>query len=72
MHALEGLAELMPVVAAAFLGWGGSLVVFGWLGTTTLVLTLPAAERAYAVRGQNRMLSEFAELVAERVAQHGR
>jgi hypothetical protein len=72
MRALEILAALMPVVAVAFLAWGGTLIAFGWLGTTTLVLTLPAMERAYSVRGPNRLLSDFAELVAERVVQHGR
>jgi hypothetical protein len=72
LRALEAFAGLMPLAAVGFLGWGGTLIAFGWLGTTTLVLTLAATERAYAVRGQNRMLSDFAELVAERVAQRGR
>lgn len=72
LRVLEAFASLLPVAAVALLGWGGSLIVFGWLGTTTLVLTLPAMERVYAVRGQNRMLSDFAELVAERVAQRAR
>jgi hypothetical protein len=56
---------------ACLLG-GGALAAFGWIGTTTLVLSLPAADRAYAVRGQNRMLVDFADLLAERVAQSGR
>jgi len=72
MSALEALAGLLPVVAVALLAWGGALVAFGWQGTTTLVLTLPAAERVYAVRGRNHLLADFAELLAERVSRHGR
>ncbi len=72
MSALEALAGLLPVIAAALLAWGGTLIAFGWLGTTLLVLTLPVAERVYAVRGRNHLLAEFAELLAERVAQRGR
>jgi hypothetical protein len=49
--------------------WGVALAAFGWIGMTTLVLSLPATERAYSVRGQSRMLVDFAELLAERVAQ---
>jgi hypothetical protein len=72
MRALEAFAGLMPVIGVACLAWGGTLIAFGWQGTTTLVLTLPAAERVYAVRGRNHLLADFAELVAERVAKHGR
>jgi len=72
MRALEAFAGLMPVVGVALLAWGGTLIAFGWQGTTTLVLTLPAAERVYAVRGRNHLLADFAELLAERVAKHGR
>lgn len=69
LSALEALAGLMPVVGVAFLAWGGALIGFGWLGTTELVLSLPATERAYAVRGRSELLAQFAELLAERVAQ---
>lgn len=72
LRALEALAGLMPVAAVALLGWGGTLIVFGWQGTTMLVLTLPISERVYEVRGRNLLLSDFAELVAERVSQLGR
>lgn len=72
LRALEALAGLLPVAAVALLGWGGTLIVFGWQGTTMLVLTLPISERVYEVRGRSRLLQDFAELVAERVSQHGR
>ena len=69
LGALEALAGLMPVAGVAFLAWGGALIAFGWIGTTELVLSLPATERAYAVRGRSQLLAQFSELLAERVAQ---
>lgn len=69
LRALEAFASLLPVGGVACAAGGAALVVFGWIGTTTLALMLPGAERSYAVRGQNRMLVDFADLLAERVAQ---
>jgi CelD/BcsL family acetyltransferase involved in cellulose biosynthesis len=69
LRALEAFADLLPVAGFACLAAGVAMIVLGWIGTTTLVLMLPAAERAFPVRGQNRMLVDFAELLAERVAQ---
>jgi len=66
---LGALASILPAAGVAALLGGGALAAFGWIGTTTLVLSLPVAERAYPVRGQNRTLVDFAELLAERVAQ---
>lgn len=66
---LGGVASVLPAAGAACLLGGGALAAFGWIGTTTLVLSLSASDRAYAVRGQNRMLVDFAELLAERIAQ---
>jgi hypothetical protein len=70
--ALGGFASVLPAAGAGCLLGGAALAAFGWIGTTTLSLSLPAADRAYGVRGQNRLLVDFAELVAERVAQFGR
>jgi hypothetical protein len=72
LAALEGLANLLPLAAGASLAGGIALIVFGWLGYTTLGLMLPAGERAYAVRGRNPLLADFAVLVAEHAAQRGR
>jgi len=66
---LGALASILPAAGVAALLGGGALAAFGGIGTTTLVLSLPVAERAYSVRGQNRTLVDFAELLAERVAQ---
>jgi len=72
MRSLEIFASLMPVIAVALLAWGGAMIWFGWLGATTLVLSLPSTERVYQVRGMNHLLRDFSELLAERVSQHGR
>lgn len=69
LRAVEAFAALLPVAAFACFAGGAAMIVFGWIGTTTLVLMLPAAERAYPVRGQNRALLDFSEMLAERVAQ---
>ena len=71
MSALEALAGLLPVIAAALLAWGGAMIWFGWQGATTLVLGLPAMERVYQVRGMSHLLRDFAELLAERVSKRG-
>ena len=69
LHALGAAASMLPAAGVAALLGGGALAAFGWIGMTILVLSLPATERAYSVRGQSRMLVDFAELLAERVAQ---
>lgn len=69
LRALEAFADLLPVAGFLCVAAAAAMIVLGWIGTTTLVLMLPAGERAYPVRGQNRMLVDFAELLAERVAQ---
>ena len=66
---LGAVASILPAAGVASLLGGGALIAFGWIGTTTLVLSLPVVERAFPVRGRNRTLVDFAELLAERVAQ---
>jgi hypothetical protein len=61
------LANALPFVALACLLGGIALAVLGWLGSTTLVLDLAGSERAYAVRGRNPGLLDFAEAVGERL-----
>jgi len=66
--ALGGLARLLSPVAAVLAAIAVALLVFFLLGRTTLTLSFAAVERAYAVRGRNRLLVEFAETLAERLA----
>jgi hypothetical protein len=64
---LEGIANLLPLAGFATLGGGIALGALGWLGTTTLTLDLAGAERAYPVRGHDRMLLDFSEALAEKL-----
>lgn len=64
---LEAVARFLPVLGTA-LGIGGLVAAgFGWIGATTLTLTVAASERPYVVRGHDRMLLEFAEALADRL-----
>ena len=65
--ALVAFASLSPVIALACAIGGGALCTFGWLGRTTLVVSLPGAERIYATRGRDSTLLDFAEALSERL-----
>jgi hypothetical protein len=64
---LEALASLMPVAALACVIGGGALCVLGWMGSTTLLVSLPGSERVYPARGRDSMLLDFAEALSERL-----
>ncbi len=68
---LQTCARLLPVAAAGLLLSAAALFALGWLGATTLTLSLGAVERAYAVRGRNAMLYDFAEVLSERILKTG-
>jgi hypothetical protein len=65
---VEGLAKLLPFLAAALALGGGALCALGWLGTTTLALTFAGGERLYVVRGKDGLLLDFSERVSEALA----
>jgi hypothetical protein len=67
--AIAHLARLFVPAAWLLAAGAAALLVFFWLGRTTLTLAFAATERACAVRGRDRQLTEFAELLAERLAQ---
>jgi hypothetical protein len=66
--ALGHLARLMFPFAMLLAAGAVALLVFFWLGLTTLTLSFAAAERAYPVRGRNQLLFQFAEAVAEQLS----
>ena len=66
-RSLWAFANALPFIAFATALGGIALAVFGWLGSTTLVLDLAGSERSYAVRGRNPGLLDFSEAVAERL-----
>lgn len=66
--AIAHLARLF-VPAAWLLGAGAAaLLVIFWIGRTTLTLAFAATERACAVRGRDRRLEDFAELLADQLS----
>jgi hypothetical protein len=61
------LASLLPVVALACVIGGAALGALGWMGRTTLIVSLAGAERSYPTRGRDTMLLDFAEALSERL-----
>jgi hypothetical protein len=66
--ALHGFARLLSPLAVALSALAAALLVFFWLGLTTLTLSFAATERAFPVRGRNPLLVQFAEAVANQLA----
>jgi hypothetical protein len=66
--AIGHLARLLVPVAWVLAALAAALLVFFWIGHTTLTLAFAATERVCAVRGRNRQLMDFADLLAERLA----
>jgi hypothetical protein len=64
---LMALSSLLPAAALACVIGGVLLCALGWLGSTTLLVSLPGAERMYPVRGRNTLLLDFAEALSERL-----
>jgi hypothetical protein len=70
-NALGGLASILPGIAAALAVTAVALLALFWLGTTVLSIAFAATERSYSVRGRNRLLIDFAHVVAEQLAKRG-
>ena len=64
---LESGANLFPLLAAAAALGGAALAVLGWLGNTTLTLTIPGYERAYPARGHDTQLLDFADALSDQL-----
>jgi hypothetical protein len=64
---LEALASMMPVAALACVIGAAALCALGWIGSTTLLVSLPGSERVYPARGRDTMLLDFAEALSERL-----
>jgi hypothetical protein len=67
--AIGHLARLLVPVAWILTLIAAALLALFWIGHTTLTLAFAATERACAVRGRNRQLMDFADLLAERLAE---
>lgn len=66
--ALGQLARMFVPIAWILAAGAATLLVFFWLGLTTLTLSFAATERAFPVRGRNGLLVQFAEAVADQLA----
>jgi len=66
--ALGLVARLLFPVAMMLAAGAIALLVFFWLGRTTLTLSFAATERAFAVTGRNPFLVQFAEAIADQLA----
>jgi hypothetical protein len=66
--AVGHLARLLSPLALVLTGIAAVLLAFFWIGHTTLTLAFAATERVCAVRGRNRQLMDFADLLGERLA----
>ena len=66
-RALEAIASLLPVVAAALAIGAIVLGYLGWRGTTVIHVSLSGLERSFATRGRDGPMLEFAAAVSERL-----
>lgn len=69
---LARIAGLLPALAWGLVIWAAALAALFWFGVTTLTLTFAAVERAYPVRGRNRLLLDFADTLSEQLARAAR
>jgi len=66
--AIGQLARLLFPLALILAAGAIALLVYFWIGQTTLTLAFAATERVCAVRGRDRQLDDFADLLGERLA----
>lgn len=64
---LEAVASLLPVLAVASAIGGVALGYFGWQGNTVLEISLTGVDRAFASRGRDTLMLDFAASVSERL-----
>lgn len=64
---LQAIATFLPVAALVSALGGALLIVRGWQGSTTLTLSFGAFERAYAARGRDSLLLDFADRLSARM-----
>jgi hypothetical protein len=64
---VEAIATFLPVAAIASALGGAFLMVRGWQGHTILTIMFGAFERAYAARGRDSLLLDFADRLSSRL-----
>lgn len=71
LRALDLCVALMPFASVAFILWATASIALGWIGETVLRVLIAPSERAYATRGRDPVLLEFAEGLAAQIARQG-
>lgn len=64
---VQAFADVLPFLAALAAIAGAALCALGWIGATTLTVTLAGGERAFPVRGRNPLLLAFSERLSEQL-----
>lgn len=64
---LEAVGRFLPVAALLCAIGGAALMIRGWQGNTTLTLNFAGFERAYAARGHDPLLLDFADALSARL-----
>ena len=66
--AVTALARLLPWISALLGAIAAALAATFVVGATVLTLSIAAAERSFVMRGRDRQLVEFAEVIGEQLA----
>jgi hypothetical protein len=71
LRALDFCVALLPFASVAFVVWATACLALGWIGETVMRVLIAPSERAYAARGRDPELFEFAESLSAHIARHG-
>lgn len=63
------VARFLPIGGALLGVWAIAWAILGWIGATTLTISLGAVERSYRARGRDVQLLDFAEALSTAVTQ---
>jgi hypothetical protein len=71
LRAVDLLVGLFPYASVAVALLATVSLALGWIGETVLHVGIAPAERAFAARGRDELLYEFAETVASLITRRG-
>ncbi len=71
LRAVAFCVSLLPFASLALAAWGATWLVQGWIGETVIRVAVGSGERAFACRGRDPLLFEFAESVSAQISRRG-
>jgi len=71
LRAVAFCVSLLPFASLALAAWGATWLVQGWIGETVVRVAVGPGERAFASRGRDPLLNEFAESVSAQISKRG-